>query len=50
MNEEQKAAYDESLDKPKKLLEDIKIKSANIIKVDCNESEIKSIEKFDKQF
>ena len=36
MNEEQKAAYDESLDKPKKLLEDIKSKSANIIKIDCN--------------
>ena len=50
MNEEQKMAYDESLDKPKKLLEDIKAKSANIIKVDCNEPEIKSIEKFDKQF
>ena len=50
MNEEQKAAYDESLDKPKKLLEDIKAKSANIIKVDCNEPEIKSIQKFDKQF
>ena len=50
MNEEQKTAYDESLDKPKKLLEAIKIKSANIIKVDCNESEAKSLSKFDKQF
>ena len=50
MNEEQKAAYDESLDKPKKLLEDIKAKSANIIKVDCNEPEIKSLQKFDKQY
>ena len=50
MNEEQKAAYDESLDKPKKLLEAIKLKSANIIKVDCNESEAKSLSKFDKQF
>ena len=50
MNEEQKAAYDESLDKPKKLLDDIKAKSANIIKIDCNEPEIKSLQKFDKQF
>ena len=50
MNEEQKTAYEESLDKPKKLLEYIKSKSANIIKVDCNEPEIKSIQKFDKQF
>ena len=50
MNEEQKAAYDEYLDKPKKLLDDIKAKTANIIKVDCNEPEIKSLQKFDKQF
>ena len=50
MNEEQKTAYEESLDKPKKLLEAIKLKSANIIKVDCNESEAKSLSKFDKQF
>ena len=50
MTEEQKTAYDESLDKPKKLLEDIKLKSANVIKVDCNEPEIKSLQKFDKQF
>ena len=50
MTEEQKTAYDESIDKPKKLLEEIKLKSANIIKVDCNEPEIKSIQKFDKQF
>ena len=34
MNEEQTAAYNESLDKPKKLLEDIKAKSANVIKID----------------
>ena len=50
MTEEQKQAYDETLDKPKKLLEDIRAKSANVIKVDCNEAEIKSIQKFDKQF
>jgi adenylate kinase family enzyme len=50
MNEEQKAAYDESLDKPKKLLEDIKSKSANIIKINCNEPEAKSLQKFDQQF
>ena len=50
MTEEQKTAYDESIDKPRKLLEEIKQKSANIIKVDCNEPEIKSIQKFDKQF
>ena len=50
MNEEQKTAYDETLDKPKKLLEDIKSKAANVIKVDCNEPEIKSIQKFDKQY
>ena len=50
MTEEQKAAYDESMEKPKKLLEDIKLKSANIIQIDCNESEIKSIQKFDAKY
>ena len=50
MTEEQKQAYEETLDKPKKLLEDIKLKSANIIKVDCNENEIKSLQKFDAHF
>ena len=50
MTEEQKAAYDESIDKPKKLLEDIKSKSANIIQIDCNEPEIKSIQKFDAKY
>ena len=49
MTEEQKNAYEESLDKPRKLLEDIKLKSANIIKIDCNENEIKSIQKFDEK-
>jgi len=37
MTEEQKQVYDESLDNQKKLLEDIRSKSDNIIKVDCNE-------------
>ena len=50
MTEEQKTAYDESIDKPKKLLEDIKSKSANIIQIDCNEPEIKSIQKFDAKY
>ena len=50
MTEEQKAAYDESMEKPKKLLEDIKLKSANIIQIDCNEPEIKSIQKFDAKY
>jgi adenylate kinase family enzyme len=50
MTEEQKAAYDESMDKPKKILEDIKLKSANIIQIDCNEPEIKSIQKFDAKY
>ena len=50
MNEEQNAAYNETLDKPRKLLEDIKSKSANVIKIDCNEPEIKSLQKFDQQF
>ena len=50
MTEEQKNAYEETLNTPKKLLEDIKLKSANIIKVDCNENEIKSLQKFDAQF
>ena len=50
MTEEQKTAYEESMDKPKKLLEIIKQKSANIIKIDCNEPEIKSIQKFDAKF
>ena len=38
------------MEKPKKLLEDIKLKSANIIQIDCNESEIKSIQKFDAKY
>ena len=50
MTEEQKTAYEESMDKPRKLLEDIKQKSANIIQIDCNESEIKSIQKFDSKY
>ena len=50
MNEEQNAAYNETLDKPRKLLEDIKSKSANVIQIDCNEPEIKSLQKFDQQF
>ena len=50
MTEEQKTAYEESIDKPKKLLEDIKSKSANIIQIDCNEPEIKSIQKFDSKY
>ena len=50
MTEEQKTAYEESMDKPRKLLEDIKLKSANIIQIDCNEAEIKSIQKFDAKF
>ena len=50
MTEEQKTAYDESIEKPKKLLEDIKLKSANIIQIDCNEPEIKSIQKFDAKY
>ena len=50
MTEEQKTAYEESIDKPKKLLEDIKQKSANIIQIDCNEPEIKSIQKFDAKY
>ena len=50
MTEEQKTAYEESIDKPKKLLEDIKQKSANIIQIDCNEPEVKSIQKFDAKY
>ena len=50
MSEEQNTAYNETLDKSRKLLEDIKTKSANIIKIDCNEPEIKSLQKFDQQF
>ena len=50
MTEEQKTAYEESMGKPRKLLEDIKQKSANIIQIDCNEPEIKSIQKFDAKY
>ena len=50
MNEEQKNAYEESLSKPKKLLELIHNVSANVIKVNCNESEVKTKQIFDAQF
>ena len=50
LNEEQKTAFEESLSKPKKLLEDIKGVSANVIEINCNEPEVKAKQIFDSQF
>ena len=50
ITEEQKAAFEETLEKPKLLLEEIKKAAANIIKVKREETEEKSKKVFDGQF
>ena len=50
ITEEQKATFEETLEKPKLLLEEIKKAAANIIKVKREETEEKSKKVFDSQF
>jgi len=50
LNDDQKTAFNETLEKPKLLLEEIKKISANIIKVDCNKNEGISKLNFDYEF
>ena len=50
VTDEQKNAFEETLEIPKKLLEIIKKASANIIKVKCEEPPEKSIKLFDSQY
>ncbi len=47
LNDDQKTQFNEFLDKPKKLLEEIKKVSANVIKVNCDKNESISKLKFD---
>ena len=42
ITEEQKAAFEETLEKPQKLLEEIKNRSANVIKIKREEKEEKT--------
>ena len=50
LSEDQKAAFLETLDKPKKLVEDIKNISENIIKIKCDEPDLKSKALFDSKY
>ncbi len=50
ITEEQKAAFEDTLEKPKLLLEEIKKSSANIIKVKREETVEKSTKVFDSQY
>ena len=50
LSEDQKAAFNETLEKPKKLLEEIKAISENVIKIKCDEPELKSKQLFDNQY
>ena len=50
ITEEQKAAFEETLEKPNKLLEEIKNLAANIIKVKREETEEKAKKVFDSQY
>ena len=50
LSEDQKAAFNETLDKPKKLLEEIKSLAENVIKVKCDEPELKSKQLFDSKY
>ena len=50
ITEEQKAAFEESLEKPTKLLEEIKTHCANVIKVKREENEEKAKKVFDSQY
>ena len=50
ITEEQKTAFEETLEKPNKLLEEIKKSAANIIKVKREETEEKAKKAFDNQY
>ena len=50
ITEEQKTAFEETLEKPNKLLEEIKKSAANIIKVKREETEEKAKKAFDSQY
>ena len=50
ITEEQKAAFEETLEKPQKLLEEIKNRSANVIKIKREEKEEKTKKVFDAQY
>ena len=50
LNEDQRSAFVDSLEKPRKLLDDIKACSSNIIKINCEEPELKSLAYFDFYF
>ena len=49
LNEDQKTAFNETLEKPKQLLEEIKKISSNVVKIKCDEPEIQSKIIFDKK-
>ena len=50
ITEEQKAAFEETLEKPQKLLEEIKNRCANVIKIKREEKEEKTKKVFDAQY
>ena len=50
LNEDQRSAFVDSLEKPRKLLDDIKACSSNIIKINCEEPDLKSLAYFDFYF
>ena len=50
LNEDQRSAFVDSLEKPRKLLDDIRACSSNIIRINCEEPEIKSLSYFDFYF
>ena len=50
LSEDQKASFLETLEKPKKLVEDIRQISENIIKIKCDEPELKSKQLFDSKY
>ena len=50
LSEDQKASFLETLDKPKKLVEDIRQISENVIKIKCDEPDLKSKQLFDAKY
>ena len=50
LSEDQKTAFLETLEKPKKLLEEIKSITENVINIKCDESELKSKQLFDNKY
>ena len=50
LSEDQKTAFLETLANPKKLLEDIRQASENVIKIKCDEPEVKSKQLFDSKY